>query len=236
MQSQKFSRFQSEVLKIVKLTENVKHLKLAVPNNFSFIPGQYVSIIMDNLENGIKLRRPFSMVSLPKETKKGYIELCIKILENGNMTLKIDKLKKADKIELLGPLGDFKISESSKEKNIIFVSTGVGIAPFKSMIPELLTTLENNHKNKIMLLTGYKNEEKILYSDYFKKLEKKYKSLNYYVALSEQQVRVQQLVEKYFDKNADYYICGLKDMVSSVNMLLLKKGVLGKNIFIEKYD
>jgi len=54
MQSPKFSRFKSEVLDIVKLTENVKHFKLSVPKDFTFTPGQYVSIIMDNPENGIK--------------------------------------------------------------------------------------------------------------------------------------------------------------------------------------
>ena len=236
MQQQKPSRFKSEILDIIKLTENVKHIKINVPKDFSFIPGQYVSIIMDNPKNGIKLRRPFSIVSLPKEAKNGYIELCIKIIKNGNITLKIDKLKKGDKIECLGPLGSFKISESSKEKNIIFISTGVGIAPFKSMIPAVLKNQEDNHKNKIILLTGYKNEEKILYDNYFKELEKKYKNFNYYMALIEKKVRVQSLIEKHFDKNADYYICGLKDMVSSVNMLLLKKGIPGKNIFIEKYD
>jgi len=154
-------------------------------------------------------------------------------LENGNITPKIDKLKKGDKIELLGPLGSFKISEESKNKNIIFISTGVGIATFMSMIPYLL---EKDKKNKITLLTGYKNKEKILYDNYFNNLEKIHKNFNYYIALSKKKIRVQSLAEKYFDKNADYYLCGLKDMVSSVNMLLLKKSIPGKNIFIEKYD
>ena len=137
------------------------------------------------------------------------------------------------------PLGSFKISEESKNKNIIFISTGVGIAPFKSMIPYLL---EKDKKNKITLLTGYKNKEKILYNNYFNKLEKIHKNFSYEKILSNpikkgsKAGRVQSLVEKYFDKNADYYICGLKGMVSSVNMLLLKKSILGKNIFIEKYD
>ena len=233
MEKTKFSIFKSKITDIVQLTENVKHFRISVQNDFSFIPGQYISIIMDNPDRKIKLRRPYSIVSTNKEAKKGYIELCIKILEKGNITPLLDKLKVGDEIECLGPLGEFKISEESKNKNIIFISTGVGIATFMSMIPYLL---EKDKKNKITLLTGYKNKEKILYDNYFNNLEKIHKNFNYYIALSKKKIRVQSLAEKYFDKNADYYLCGLKDMVSSVNMLLLKKSIPGKNIFIEKYD
>ena len=231
---QKFSRFESEILDIVKLTENVKHLKISVPNDFSFIPGQYISIIMDNPKTKIKLRRPYSIVSTNKEAKKGYIELCVKIIEKGNITPLLDKLKVGDKIECLGSLGEFKISKESENKNIIFISTGVGIAPFMSMIPYLLEEVKS--KEKIILITGYKSEKDVLYNKEIKDFEKKYNKFSNYIILSESQGRVQSLVDEKFDKNADYYICGLKDMISSVNLLLLKKGILGKNIYTEKYN
>ena len=237
MEAKKPERFKSRIISIDELTDYVKHFTISVPKDFNFIPGQYISIIMDNPNNGIKLRRPYSIISSPKECKKGYIDLCIKILENGNITPLLNKLKKEDKIECFGPLGNFKISEESKTKNTIFISTGVGIAPFMSMIPRLL---EINKKNKITLLTGYKSERNILYEKELKYLEKKHSNFKYHSILSESDTgnggRVQKLVEEHFDKNADYYICGLKDMISSVNMLLLKKGTLGKNIYSEKYD
>ncbi len=236
MQKQKFSRFKSEILDIVKLSGNVKHLKISVQKDFEFIPGQYISIIMDDKSKGRKLRRPYSIVSTNKEAKKGYIELCIKILEKGNITLLINKLKIGDKIECLGPLGDFRINDQSKNKNIIFISTGVGIAPFMSMIPEIL----DKSDKKITLITGYKSEKDMLYNKEIKSLEKKYNNFFNYTILSESDSgkggRVQELVEKHFDKNADYYICGLMEMISSVRLLLNKKGIEMKNIIIEKYD
>ena len=42
--------------------------------------------------------------------------------------------------------------------------------------------------------------------------------------------------EKNFDEKADYYICGLKEMVNSVKDLLLEKGIPNENVFFEKYD
>ncbi|MEK6891263.1 MAG: FAD-binding oxidoreductase [Nanoarchaeota archaeon] len=232
-------KFQSEILDIVQLTQNVKHFKISVPKDieFTFTPGQYISIIMDDKSKNLRLRRPYSIVSSVKDTKKGYVELCIKILENGNITPILDKLKIKDKIECLKPLGDFKISEESKNKNIIFISTGVGIAPFKSMISELLN---HNFKNKITLLTGYKMEEDKLYDQEFNELKKQHNNFKYYSVLSESENgragRVQSILEKHFDKKADYYICGVKNMISSVRLLLLKKGILGKDIYSEKYD
>ena len=232
MEKTKFSRFKSKITNIVQLTENVKHFKISTSKNFKFSPGQYISIIMDNPKNNIKLRRPYSIVSTNKEAKKGYIELCIKILEKGNITPLLDKLKVGDEIECLGPLGEFKISEESKNKNIIFISTGVGIAPFMSMIPEIL----GKTNKKVTLITGYKSEKDVLYNKEIKNFEEKYNNFSNYTILSESQGRVQSLIESKFDKNADYYICGLKDMISSVNLLLLKKNILGKNIYLEKYD
>ncbi|MEM3113019.1 MAG: FAD-dependent oxidoreductase [Candidatus Pacearchaeota archaeon] len=238
LKNTRFSRFESEILEILKLTENVKHFKISVPKNFNFIPGQYISIIMDDKEKNIKLRRPYSIISTIKNAKKGYIGLCIKILENGNITPLLDKLKKSDKIECLGPLGNFKINEESKNKDIIFISTGVGIAPFMSMVPHLLEEVKSD--KKIRLLTGYKLKNDILYGEELKNLEKKHKNFKYYTILSEESNgkngRVQDLLKQHFDKNADYYICGLKEMISAINIILLKKGILGKNIYTEKYD
>ena len=237
--TKKPEKFQSEVINIIQLTNNVKHFTISVPKDFNFIPGQYISIIKDNPNDGIKLRRPYSIVSkVNSNISYNSIDLCIKILENGNITPLLNKLKKGDKIECLGPLGNFKISEESKDKNTIFISTGVGIAPFISMIEFILE--KSNKKHKVKLITGYKTNEDILYEKELKSLENKHSNFKYYSILSESDTgnggRVQKLVEEHFDKNADYYICGLKDMISSVRLLILKKGVLGKNIYSEKYD
>ena len=237
--TKKPEKFQSEVINIIQLTNNVKHFTISVPKDFSFTPGQYISIIKDNPNNGIKLRRPYSIVSkVNSNIHYNSIDLCIKILENGNITPLLNKLKKGDKVECLGPLGNFKISEESKDKNTIFISTGVGIAPFISMIEFILE--KSNKKHKVKLITGYKTNEDILYEKELKSLENKHPNFKYYSILSESDTgnggRVQKLVEEHFDKNADYYICGLKDMISSVRLLILKKGVLGKNIYSEKYD
>ncbi|MEM3122414.1 MAG: FAD-dependent oxidoreductase [Candidatus Pacearchaeota archaeon] len=227
-------KFISEILENKEIDENVRHLVLSIPKNFKFIPGQYISIIKEI--EGKKIRRPYSICSPPSQKDK--IDLCIKVVKKGIFTPLINKIKCGDKIEVLGPLGEFTISKESKNKDIIFISTGVGIAPFMSMVPHLLEEVKSD--KKIRLLTGYKLKNDILYGEELKNLEKKHKNFKYYTILSEESNgkngRVQDLLKQHFDKNADYYICGLKEMISAINIILLKNGILGKNIYTEKYD
>lgn len=236
MEKLAFNKFESEVIETVDLSPSVKNIKLSVPKDFNFIPGQYVSLIFSF--EGKKIRRPYSISSMPNNS--GYIDLCIKILETGIITPLISKLKKKDRVEILGPLGEFIIKNKSKE--IVFISTGSGIGPFRSMVNSLLL---NRFYHKITLIAGYKNEEEILYDKEFKNLEKKHKNFRYYTVLSKPLLnytgdigRVQNLIGKNITNidNIDFYICGLNEMILSVKNLLLKKGVEMKNIYSEKYD
>ena len=215
-------RFQSKVISNENITDDIKHLVLTTPNNFTFLPGQYISIIADSKEK--KLRRPYSICSNPIKNK---IELCIKIIPNGALTPQINNLKQGDKLEILGPLGTFRIKD--KEKKLIFISTGTGIAPFRSMIKDLL---KNNHKKQITLIAGYKNNP--LYDKEFKSLSRKHANLTYKTALSSKGKRVIDLLP--INPEADYYLCGLKEMIDSVRSKLTKGGVQMSSIITEKYD
>lgn len=230
MERKKILRFRSKVLDVINLTSSVKHLTFSVPEEFNFYPGQFISIILS--KEGKEIRRPYSIASQPS---KKSVDLCIKIIKNGLLTPLIDSLKIGDEIEVLGPMGNFIIKDFSKD--LIFISTGTGIGPFRSVINNLL---ENNFKNKIILLTGYRIEEDVLYESEFKELEKKFKNFFYYRILSrsekEENGYVQKLVEKNLNSENHYYICGLKEMVNSVKEILENNKIPKENIFFEKYD
>ena len=238
MEKNKISKFKLKTIEIKNLCPDVKHLVFSTPPDFTFIPGQFITITIN--VNGKLVRRPYSIASKPKPNS---LDLCIKILQGGKATPTIDNIKISDELDAVGPLGGFTIQKKSMNKPIIFISTGTGITPFRSMIPHLL---ENNFKNKLVLLTGYRYEKNELYRSEFKNLENNYENFLYHRILSQpeseskndnQEIgRVQKLVEKYLIKDADYYICGLKDMVLSVKDLLLEKGIPNENIFFERYD
>ncbi|MBI2043264.1 FAD-dependent oxidoreductase [Candidatus Pacearchaeota archaeon] len=230
------SVFSSEVLEIKNLEGNVKILKLFVPENFVFKAGQYVSISVPF--HGKKLRRPYSIASPPG--KNGFIELCIKIVD-GLASNYVKTLSEGDEIELFGPLGKFVFEESSKNKDVVFVSAGTGVTPFVSMIPNLL---ENGFKNKIILIKGFRYEENILYDKEFSELRKKCSNFEFHDVLSrpknpayKNKGYVQDFLEKFVPKeNCDIYICGLSPMINSVKEKSLSLGIPENRIFFEKYD
>lgn len=226
-------KFKSKIIESKYVNHNTKHITISVPEKFDFHPGQFVSLIL--FINGEEHRRPYSIASKPQKNK---LELCIKILPNGKTTPTISNLKEGDELTVLGPMGTFYIYKKSLNKNIIFVSTGTGIAPFRSMIANLL---ENNFENNITLITGYRYKEDILYEEEFKEFKEKYKKFLYHRILSRtddesEKGYVQKLIDKNLDLDADYYICGLKEMVNSVKEYLELKGISKGNIFFEKYD
>ena len=231
MERKKIHRFKSKILDIIYVCKDTKHLTISTPNDFDFYPGQFISIFLN--KDGREIRRPYSIASKPTPNS---LELCIEILPNGLGTPIIDKFEVGEEIDVMGPMGGFIIKEQSASKDLILISTGTGITPFRSMIHHLL---ENNFQNKITLITGYRYDEDVLYEEEFKKLEKKHENFSYYRILSregEEKGHVQILIEKIFDEKADYYICGLKEMVNSVKDLLLEKGIPKENVFFEKYD
>jgi len=229
----KIYRFKTTIQKIEQIAPDVKHLVINTPQAFSFAPGQFVSIILSI--NGEEIRRPYSIASKPYPES---LELCIKILPQGKATPTINKLQVGDTLEMIGPMGHFILKESSYDKNLIFIATGTGITPFRSMAAHLL---ETGFKNKITLLVGYRYEEHALYEHEFTQLQKTYPHFSYQRILSrptgnQEKGHVQKLVEKNLDLTAHYYICGLKEMVNQVKDLLLQKGIEQDQIFFEKYD
>ena len=240
MEKNSIRKFMMKTLEIKNLCPDVKHLVFSTPPDFTFIPGQFITISIN--VNDKLVRRPYSIASKPK---LGSLDLCIKILPNGKTTPTINQIKIGDEIEAVGPLGGFTIQKKSMNKPIVLISTGTGITPFRSMAHHFL---ENNFKNKLLVLTGYRHGKNCLYENEFKILQSKYDNFSYHRILSRPESEeenqtthqeighVQKLVEKYLIDDADYYICGLKEMVLSVKELLLEKGIPNENIFFERYD
>ena len=230
------SEFESKIIENKKLNSSVFSLKFSLPKNFSFFPGQYLSV--SRITNGKKIRTPYTIASVPN---KRYAEFIIKVVNIGKASHYLSKLKRGDKIELFGPIGKFTINNTSKENDLVFISSGTGISPFASMIPYLL---EKGFKNKIILLNGFRNEKEILLNKEFLKLSKKYKNFEFHNILSQplknfnDKGYVQDFLDKYVPDgfNGDYYLCGLKEMIEEVSKQLENKGVNKNRIFFEKYD
>jgi Na+-transporting NADH:ubiquinone oxidoreductase subunit F len=227
--------FNSKVLEARDLTADVKSLKLSVPDDFEFKAGQYLSLSVIR-EDGKKIRKPLSIAN-PEE--KGIIEFCIKIIPKGLASEFVKTLKAEEEVELFGPAGRFVVNDS--DKDLIFIASGVGIAPFMSMIPDLL---KRGFRKKITLLKSARNEKESLYDSKLNELREQNSNFEFYnifshpIAKKQNQGYVQDFLEKYIPDNfnGNFYICGLNEMIEDVKRKLLSLGFKEEQMFNEKFD
>ena len=101
---------------IKEINKTVYLLEFSAPTLTNIEPGEYVSILCENLT----LRRPFSVANF----ENGKVTVLIK--KRGKGTSYLTSLKHGDNIEFSAPLGNtFEI----KNKKTLLIGAGIGVAP-----------------------------------------------------------------------------------------------------------
>ena len=126
-----------KILEIRNLTEETFSLKLPKAR-FTFDAGRHISLRI----HGNHSSREYSIYSGANDD---HLEVLVKEVQNGQFTPRLRKLKAGDLLEIHGPFGKFGIDRKAAETGkFVFVASGTGIAPFRSMIrtfPDLDYTL-----------------------------------------------------------------------------------------------
>ena len=121
------------VQKMERVTEDVIILGLKLPANerLQFLAGQYLEFL---LKDGT--RRSFSMGNAPHDDE--LLQLHVRHVAGGQFTDHVfGKMKERDILRFEGPQGTFFLREDST-KPIVFVASGTGFAPIKSIIEHAL--------------------------------------------------------------------------------------------------
>ena len=110
-------------------------LRLALPKSppFKFYAGQYADILYKGTV------RSYSLANAPSDN--GVMEFHVRLREGGvfSPTLFSGSLKVGDVLRVRAPLGAFTLNENS-DKPLIFIATGTGFAPIKSLLQHLCDT------------------------------------------------------------------------------------------------
>lgn len=197
----------------------------------NFEPGQYL-----NIEVAEGIFRSYSISSHPANTKE--IKIVAAVTHEGVGSNYLKKLKKDDKVSVIGPSGRFRFQSDEKVKNVIFVATGTGISPFISMLYEL-----KDHKfpAEMHLYFGVRNDDEVFYMDELEEFKKDL-DFEYTVCVSQhstnplfKQGRVTDYIAIADPQNTHVYLCGHPAMIEDVSKKLIDLGVPEENIFHEKY-
>jgi ferredoxin-NADP reductase len=134
--------------KVFQLSDTVRTFRFRFPSEkwVPFKAGQFCMVHVPH--DGKTLKKPYSICSAPFEV--GYVDLCIKLVEGGFTTNWFWGLKEGTEVTLTIPYGGFLIEEPI-DYDFVFVATGTGVTPLRSMIK---TLLHDGCQRPITLLFG----------------------------------------------------------------------------------
>ncbi len=220
------------VRKIETIAPNVRSFEVEVPEmpSFDFQAGQFVTIDLPIGDKRLQRWRSYSIANAPDQTNR--MEFCIVGSDEGiGSKYLFNEVQEGSVLKFKGPDGGFVLPEKI-EKDLVFICTGTGIAPFRSMILDLKNS-GRSYRN-IHLIFGTREESGILYRSEFEELTRNMPGFRYDVALSKQpdwpgwkghvhQVYLEQYAQTRPD--VDFYICGWSSMIDEAvaNLLVQMK-------------
>ncbi len=220
---------EAEIIDIVEETSNIKTFTLRPKEKISFKTGEFMEVAVPGLGEA-----PFTPSSDPAEEKR----LDFTIMNVGRVTAALHSMKPGRILGIRGPYGKGYPLKDFKNKEVLVVGGGVGLAPLRSLLYSLFNDIDNY--KKIDIRYGAKAPEDIVYKEEIKAWDKK---KNTFLTMTVDNGTsswkghvglVTTILEK-LDinlKNAVAVVCGPPIMMKFVTFKLLEKGVLPQNLYL----
>jgi len=229
--------FRAKIVSARMLGPTVREIVLDRGSPFGFEAGQWVNLHVPNME-----KRAYSIASAPNGTS---FDLAVTFVEGGPMSTYLHSATIGTDVDVSGPQGFFAREKTGPG---LYVGTGTGVAPLRSMIKDALAKGETR---AMWLLFGIRTEGDILYRDEWEALAKAHPNVRVFYTLSRgaeawagMRGYVQTHTEKLYremeargEGPPHAYICGLHRMVGAVRDVLRKQmGVPREQVHSERYD
>lgn len=162
-----YSPYLMKISDIIEETYDTTTFKLEFLNeedekNFSFNAGQF------GLYSAFSAGESTFCIASPP-TRKGYIECTFRVI--GRVTQSLKKLNIGDTVGFRGPYGNyFPVQDEFKGKNVLFIAGGIGLAPVRCVIWNVLD-LRDNFKD-VTILYGARSVADLVYKRELNEWEK----------------------------------------------------------------
>ena len=218
-----------EMVKVVRYRrETDDSFTIRLDKKIEHMPGQFLIIGLPGIGEC-----PISICSY----SDSYIELHIR--QVGNVTNALAKLKAGDKVWIRGPYGNGYPMDWAKDKDIVLIGGGCGVAPIRGVIEYLMKNI-NLYAN-IHIFLGFRNERSIAFAydmDKWKKSVKLNISLDRIenksgCKIDAKEGFVTELLKEFEpEKKTIAMMCGPEIMMKFASKILIEKGIRKKNIFV----
>lgn len=206
---------------------------------FLFTAGQFIQFIFEI--DGTTYKRSYSIANSPENFKlTGLLDVAISFVSNGVASSFFQHAEPGVKINISGPFGALTLPETLPGQ-LILAGTGTGIAPYRSMIPQLKALTAKG--TPITVLMGFRYREEGIYCADFAQLL----NIKYHTCLSRES-RLNTAENEYAGHVQDQfdalnlnpeedvvYLCGNPGMIDDCVTLLRDRGLSPRQIKREKY-
>ncbi|HLE53310.1 MAG TPA: FAD/NAD(P)-binding protein [Anaerolineales bacterium] len=151
----------ARIAQIEQLTalEKLFTIELPAGRSLDHRPGQFVEVSFLGIGEA-----PISISSSPSRSN-GTFELCVR--KAGDVTGALHRLMPGDRIGIRGPFGHGFPIEHFRGKDMLFAPGGLGLAPARSLINQVLD--ERAQFGRVIILYGARTPSELLFKDELKR-------------------------------------------------------------------
>lgn len=212
------------IQELSRLADDVIQVRLRIPPtaDFTYLPGQYIDVI-----GPTGIRRSYSLAN--DHTSHKNLELHIRAVPGGAMSeYWFQQAKVNDLLRLKGPLGTFFLRQIA-DLDLVFLATGTGIAPVKSMLEGMRTLSADQQPRSVNVYWGARKPQ-----DLYCNVTEFSGSARYVPVLSQADetwsgargyIQQQLLIDMPDLSQAVVYACGSDAMIHSAKVLLDTAGL-----------
>ncbi|GAB7365091.1 hypothetical protein MBLNU230_g6182t1 [Neophaeotheca triangularis] len=227
----------------------------------AFLPGQYVSVLVDVPKLKYAQPRQYSLSDAPDER---YYRVSVKKeigLDESNpqapahpgyvSNVLHDEKGEGDVVKVSHPQGDFFLAPEDRGRPVVLISAGVGVTP---MVSILNTLLREGATQPISWIHGARSTNVVAFAGHARTLAKQYDNVNTTVFVkSPAAERDEQGTDYHFDgrvrfdvlddqrdllldsNEALYFICGPSGFMAAMSKNLVAKGVGSERVRMEVF-
>ena len=217
-------QFSAEVLELISENKEFKTLRLKKPNDWNFLPGQYLEIRAENSS----ATKP-AILAIASGIGDDYIEITAKPNPNPNHANHCLNSIAGEYLTITGPLGtNFPIDAITADTPVLILGGGSGLTALKSIMESLPFGTDAN------LIYSSKNVEGLIYQEEIEK----WKSQGHTITLTQEKAdgfaegRISEhLKNTEIKPNTLVFLCGPKELVLETARMLAEMGVPRESIF-----
>lgn len=208
----------------------------------AFRAGQFIQLHVVDAQ-GIEQRRSYSLAGAPQE-HAGRWEILVGLTPGGLASARLAQMPLGEIVSASGPFGRFGLAARDAAPRYLMIATGTGIAPFRSMLPELVQRAEAGAR--VELLHGVRESAQLYFREAFAAAAERVSTLRYRGCVSQQPVadeasllvpgRVQGALAALEPQPSDIAcLCGHPAMVDEVAARLREIGLPPPSIRRERF-